>query len=354
MMKFTRINKHIWKGLLVLVLLVFCSGFLSTNHPSAYIEKSLQMDDPDAGMDSAALFCSDRPDVPDNVQSSDGAYWDRIKTTWDQTTCATYYEIYRSIGDATGPYTDYQGDTTELFWDFMTTDEVTRWFGVKACNEYGCSLGMRYDSTGGYAAVNFDTVGLYIPAQKKWYLKNTPENGWVDYKTVKFGGMGPDWYPVTGDWNGIGNDMIGLYNYSQGKWYLKTSLTDGWVNYYTVRFGSADTSWVPVTGDWNGNGTDTVGFYVPSQKKWYLKNTHNLDGWTDYTTVKFGSTDPTWQPIAGDWDLDGSDEIGFYVPFQKKWYLKNTLVNGWVDYSTIKFGGTGSDWIAVAGNWGCT
>jgi len=338
---------------LILIMVIICFSIATASFVSER-KNEAQQDRGDFSFgDSDGIFCTDVPGIPDNVESSDGLYWDKIQTVWDETTCATSYKIYRSTGSSIGPFDDYLGETTDLFWDFSTTDNVIRWFSVEACNSYGCGYGMAYDSTGGFATAEFDTIGLYSPNQKKWYLKRTPANGWVDYDTVKFGGDGPNWVPVTGDWNGNGQDTIGFYFYDQKKWYLKNTLDDGWVNFESVKFGSTNTNWIPITGDWNGNGTDTVGFYVPSQKKWYLKMAHS-DGWVDYVGIKFGSTDTSWQPVAGDWDMDGYDEIGFLVPDQQKWYLKDSLIDGWVDYTAIKFGSTGSSWIAVVGNWGNT
>lgn len=349
----SKIHRYLIKGILIAAVFLCSAGMLSVSVFSIENTDSIQQEISHSGKNIDSIICIDRPEMPENVYSSDGGYWDKIRTTWDETTCATSYQVYRSTGDASGPYVEYLGETTELFWEYLTTDNIIRWFGIKACNAYGCSFGMPHDEFGGYAAAGFDTIGLYNPDQKKWYLKTTPADGWVDFETVNFGATGTKWIPITGDWNGNGQDTIGLYNFDQKKWYLKNTLADGWVDFLAVSFGSTDTSWIPVTGDWNGDGTDTVGFYVPSQGKWYLKNTH-ANGWVDFLAINFGGANSSWQAVAGDWDLDGYDEIGFYVPDQKKWYLKNSLVNGWVDFLTINFGGTGSDWIAVAGNWGNT
>jgi hypothetical protein len=215
-------------------------------------------------------------------------------------------------------------------------------------------LGGAYDANGGYAEANFDTVGLYHPTQKKFYLKLTPEDGWVNYQIVKFGGAGTDWIPIAGDWDGDGKDTVGLYNTVQRKWYLKNTLEHGWVDFTTVSFGGSSTDWIPVTGDWDGDGDDTVGFYAPDHDKWYLKNSLT-DGWTDYITVNFGgASDAEWQPVTGDWNLDGNNTVGFYVPDQRKWYLKNTHAPGWVDMTILNFGGGDSDLIALSGQWGST
>jgi len=93
---------------------------------------------------------------------------------------------------------------------------------------------------------------------------------------------------------------------------------------------------------------DNVGFYVPGQLKWYLKN-NQTDGWTNFVAFKFGGPSGSLA-ISGDWDNDGVDTVGFYVPSQGKWYLKNNQTDGWTDFVAFNFAGpTGS--IPVAGDW---
>jgi hypothetical protein len=51
-------------------------------------------------------------------------------------------------------------------------------------------------------------------------------------------------------------------------------------------------------GDWNGDGIDTIGVYVPSTGVWFLKNT-NAPGSADLTFV-YGP--PNVIPVTGNWD----------------------------------------------------
>ena len=69
-------------------------------------------------------------------------------------------------------------------------------------------------------------------------------------QTVRFGSVDTSWVPVMGDWDGDGLDTIGMYRPDQKTWYLKDANNDGWGNVATVRFGSTDTSWAPVSGRW--------------------------------------------------------------------------------------------------------
>jgi 5-hydroxyisourate hydrolase-like protein (transthyretin family) len=65
---------------------------------------------------------------------------------------------------------------------------------------------------------------------------------------------------------------------------------------------------IPIVGDFNGDGTSQLGFYVDGQ--WFIDL--NGDGrWdTGDLWAKMGTRDD--QPVVGDWNGDGKDDIGIY------------------------------------------
>ncbi|WP_165807213.1 M23 family metallopeptidase [Nocardioides currus] len=67
-------------------------------------------------------------------------------------------------------------------------------------------------------------------------------------------------------------------------------------------FGNATDE--PVLGDWDGDGTVNVGVWRAKKAKFRLK--------TATKVVKVGFGVPTDRAIAGDWDGNGTDEIGVY------------------------------------------
>ena len=118
------------------------------------------------------------------------------------------------------------------------------------------------------------------------------------------------------------------------------------------RFGRSTD--IPITGDWCGDGDDEIGVFRPSTQKFRLDL--NGKGSWDGTDVDVGlepfglSTD---LPIIGDWDGDGSDEIGVFHPEDRCYYL-NLNCNGiWDGEPTdLKLGPFGKKTdIGVIGNW---
>jgi len=75
-----------------------------------------------------------------------------------------------------------------------------------------------------------------------------------------------------------------------------------------VVFGSEDA--LPVSGDWDGDGSDNLGIFI--EGLWLLDL--NGDGLFDRGDLWARLGNPGDQPVVGDWDGDGKDDIGIYGP----------------------------------------
>ncbi|MEP7289541.1 MAG: hypothetical protein ABI947_27650 [Chloroflexota bacterium] len=172
-----------------------------------------------------------------------------------------------------------------------------------------------------------DTIGVYRPSAKAFYLRNSNTTGPADIIT----GFGASTdLPVAGDWNGDGIDTVGVYRPSTGQYFLSNSTTNPATVSYSFTFGSPGDQ--PIVGDWLGNGFDGVGVFRPTNGLIYLRNTLS-SGYADYTMVLGVPGD---KPIAGDWNTDGVDTPGVYRPSKATFYLTNRLCNCGVyaDYTT--------------------
>ena len=186
-----------------------------------------------------------------------------------------------------------------------------------------------------------ESVGLVDPASGIWNLRNN--SGFAP--SFYFGDPGD--YPVTGDWNCDGTDTPGLYRQSDGYVYLRNSNRQGVAD---TRFFFGDPGDIPLAGDMNGDGCDTISVYRPSEQRFYVINELGADdgglGVADYSFV-FGN--PGDQPVVGDWDGDGVDEVGLHRESTGLFYWRNTRTTGTADGS-IYFGNPGDRF--VAGDWG--
>lgn len=125
---------------------------------------------------------------------------------------------------------------------------------------------------------------------------------------------------------------VGVYDPNTGQW----AVGNDPANAEVFGFGWADTE--PIVGDWNGDGIDEVGVYNREGNNFVIKNGANYDviglGWDDVT------------PLVGDWNGDGKDDVGVRGPYGQ-WALWNSNT----DSADIlgEFGGFGSK--AIVGDW---
>jgi hypothetical protein len=188
------------------------------------------------------------------------------------------------------------------------------------------------------SGVGADTIGVYLPSNQTFYLRNSNTPGFAD-TTVQYGPPGA--MPLIGDWGGTGTDTLSVYDPSTQTFYLRKSNTEGLAD-LTFRYGPADA--VPLAGDWNGDGTTTIGVYDPSSRTFYLRDS-NSAGFADLT-IQYGPSGGV--PLVGDWDGNGTDTIGVYDPASQTFYLRNTNTEGFADI-TVAYGPAGG--TPVVGDW---
>lgn len=125
---------------------------------------------------------------------------------------------------------------------------------------------------------------------------------------------------------------VGVYDPNTGQW----AVGNDPANAEVFGFGWADTE--PIVGDWNGDGIDEVGVYNREGNNFVIQNGASYDviglGWEDVT------------PVVGDWNGDGKDDVGVRGPYSQ-WALWNSNT----DSAEIlgEFGGFGSR--AIVGDW---
>jgi V8-like Glu-specific endopeptidase len=101
---------------------------------------------------------------------------------------------------------------------------------------------------------------------------------------------------------------------------------------------------LPVIGDWNGDGTDDMG--VVRGGAWYLDSNNTLGWQGNDTSLTFGGGGD--RPVAGDWNGDKRDDVGVFR--EGMWFLDSNGSPGWQgNDSTVSFG-VATDKLVV-GDW---
>ena len=199
-----------------------------------------------------------------------------------------------------------------------------------------------------------DNIGVYRPSSSRFYLDSNGNGVWngAAVDTTYVMGISGD-QPIIGDWNGDGIDEIGVYRPGSSRFYLDINGNGKWdgasVDVTYVMGTSGDQ---PIIGDWNGDGIDEIGVYRPSSSRFYLDSNGNgvWNGAAIDTTYVMGVSGD--QPIIGDWNGDGIDEIGVYRPASRRFYLDangNGVWNGSAIDVTYVMGLVGDQ--PIIGDW---
>ena len=140
-------------------------------------------------------------------------------------------------------------------------------------------------------------------------------------------------------------DTPGVYDPATSTFFLRYFSDWGNPN-VEIKFGMPDAE--PIAGDWNGDGTDSVGIFQRSAAHFYLRNS-NASGIAD---VDFGYGVPGSNQILlmGDWNGDGVETIGLYLPDASFFELRNSNSEGMADMA-FGFGAPGAGWMPLVGDW---
>jgi hypothetical protein len=133
-----------------------------------------------------------------------------------------------------------------------------------------------------------------------------------------------------------GSGSLPAYRSGSGN-FFRDSLTSGAP---TSSFGFGNSGDVPLWGDWNGDGTPNIGVYRPSNRTFYLSN----DNKTAAIVVTIGNSGD--RPAAGDFNGDGTDSIALFRPGTGTWYITN---NDHSVSSSFVYGAKGD--VPLVGDW---
>ncbi|WP_309055852.1 hypothetical protein, partial [Streptomyces sp.] len=169
------------------------------------------------------------------------------------------------------------------------------------------------------------SIGWYRPSDGSFHLNDAVAADDASDRAFVYGPAGDGTLTaVSGDWDGDRASSVGWYRPSDGSWHLTNATTSGATTHYAFVYGPAgDASVTPVVGDWDGDGKDSVGWYRPGDGSWHLTNAMTSGASTHHAFVYGPAGDASVTPVAGDWDADGKDSVGWYRPGDGSWHLTN-------------------------------
>jgi PKD repeat protein len=151
----------------------------------------------------------------------------------------------------------------------------------------------------------------------------------------------------------VPTDKIGVFRNSTHLFYLDYNGNGAWNGASVDKsYNFGITGDIPVTGDWNNDGTDEIGVFRNSTHLFYLD--YNSNGVWNGASVdrqyNFGITGDI--PVSGDWNNNGISEIGVFRLSTHMFYLDyngNGVWNGAVTDRQYNFGISGD--IPISGDW---
>jgi|GEM_PF-5320581 len=179
-------------------------------------------------------------------------------------------------------------------------------------------------------------------------------------KTVYYGLPATD-LPIIGDWDNDGNDEIGIFRPDDGglsKLHLvirdwSTLSNNAGSSDYTLSLGGLYSNNIPFSGDWDGVDGDDYGGFNPDTNRFYLYSlnlgTSSATRYKDVHVLVTGG-----KPISGDWDGNGIDEIGVFKRYDpnsytNSFYLDLGLTGGRHEMGPYELGNIGDE--PLIGDW---
>ena len=150
---------------------------------------------------------------------------------------------------------------------------------------------------------------------------------------------------IAGDWNHDGKDDVGVFRSGPGiytKFFLDMG-PRGYQGSHPFELSGIDFGLVgdqPIAGDWDGDGTDQVGIFRNGE--FYLDL--GDPGYQNEQPIAFGL--PGDRAIAGDWNGDGYDQVGV---FRNGHFYRDLDAPGYQGETPIAFGLAGDQ--PIVGNW---
>lgn len=153
---------------------------------------------------------------------------------------------------------------------------------------------------------------------------------------------------LVGDWDGDGVDTPG--GVIGNRVYLTNAATDAGnvpgvtpgagEAQRTIAYGNQNMQFL--AGDWNGDGTDEIGAFDAATATFYLRDAAGRT-----RSFRFGSKGGAYAAIAGDWNGDGIDEVGLMETVTKRFHLRFSAQAT----AIFLFGSKATSYRPVAGDW---
>lgn len=139
-------------------------------------------------------------------------------------------------------------------------------------------------------------------------------------------------------------DGVGVFIAGERSSLIHLRTSDGRTESFEV--GGSDG--LPVAGDWDGDGRDTVGYFEPGTDSFHLADDFGA-GPPQFSRVLVGWNCPPCFPLAGKFGGEGVDGVGLYDPSRGLFLLRERAEPG-SPIRTVAYGEAGRALLPFAGD----
>ena len=270
------------------------------------------------------------PAPPLDIQADDGEYTNKVTITWNSSTGATKYVVYRSTTDSTNSALDISGEITEISFDDITANlcEIY-YYWVKAGSYLGWSDFSVSDS--GYKRLSVSTGvsasdGDYTDKVVVTWNSSTGATKYVVYRnTTDSTNNASD---ISGEITGTSFDDTTANSCQKYYYWIKAGCDNGWSDFSVSDSGyerlSVSTGVSASDGDFTNKVTITWNISTGATKYKIYRNTIDNSS---------SSLD-----ISGEISVTSFDDTNAKPGATYYYWIKAGCDNGWSDFSISESG----------------
>jgi len=221
---------------------------------------------------------------------------------------------------------DYDGDGV---WDLAVYDSASGNFYIRSIKRNPTAPPVYFGAvwkgeeginatpvSGDFNEDGASDIALYHPEDGAWFIRDihSGEDIFNSYNDGLYGG--PDYYPLMGHFGEFGPAEMALY--SSGGWFVRTVSDAGKPILFKGNWGHSTMD--PLAGDFDGDGTNDLIVYQSSSGYWFIRDLDITKPALMFANEVIGG--PGWVPFVGTFDTDNLDDIGAYEIETGTWKIR--------------------------------